>query len=313
MYSQSRRPGTGGMNSRPVVARLEIQLTVGQSRPLMETQVYVEISSGQGGTTRGFTDTNGRVNFDVLSGVNYELEVSGPVKTKSVSFLVPFAQRYHHEEVEVELHRGETAKEPGGMVSSATLNVPENARQEFAKGMKDMNSHNWSKAREHFQKAVKNYPRFDWGYNNIGVTYIQEKNNTAALEAFAKAVAINDKNADAVRNLARMKLMQNDCAGGKALLLKLGPDPKDSDALMMLAFAELNLHEFEPALANALKVHQSEPDRFPLGHLIAAQVYEMKGDSRSAQAQYQIYLKEAPDSPEAQAAKQGMQRVTAKN
>ena len=81
------------------------------------------------------------------------------------------------------------------------------------------------------EKAIKNYPQFDWAYNNIGVAYIQEKNAQGAREAFQKAVAINDKNSDAVRNLARMKLMDNDFSGVKELLMELGPDPHDAEAL----------------------------------------------------------------------------------
>jgi Tfp pilus assembly protein PilF len=212
----------------------------------------------------------------------------------------------------VELRTGGTAtKEPGGMVSAANLRVPEKAGHEFAKGMKEMSAHNWSKAREHLEKAVKYYPQFDWAYNNMGVAYIQEKNTKGAREAFEKAVAINDKNPDAVRNLARMKLMDNDFGGGKELLLKLGPNPQDLDALMMLAYAQLKTHELDAALANALKVHRGDHDRFPLAHLIAARVYEVKGNQGAARGQYQMYLKEAPDTPEAQIAKEGMQRLAA--
>lgn len=311
LLAQSRRPGSGSVGSMSQPSRLEIQITAG-SRALMNTTVYVEVSSVEGGTRRGYTDSDGRVNFDVPSG-SYQLEVSGPgIERASASLVIPPSQRYYHEDVQVKLQTGETTRAPGGMVSAATLHVPENAGHEFAKGMKEMNAHNWSKAREHFEKAVKDYPQFDWGYNNIGVTYIQEKNQNAAKEAFEKAVSINGKNPDAVRNLARMKLMENDCNGGKALLLKIGPDPHDLDALMMLSFAQLQTHEFDAALANALKVHQGEPDNFPLAHLVAARVYEIKGNHGAAQTQYRTYLKEAPNTPEAQAAKEGIQRLSAK-
>lgn len=211
----------------------------------------------------------------------------------------------------MEAHTGKETKAPGGMVAAETLRVPENASEEFAKGMREMRAQNWSKARQHFEKAVKDYPQFDWGYNNIGVTYVQEKNTKAAREAFEKAVAINGKNPAAMRNLARMKLVDKDYSGGKELLLKLGPDPGDLEALTMLAYAQLNTREFDSALANALKVHQGEPDRYPLAHLVAARVYEIKGNQSAAQAQYQMYLKEAPDTPDAQLAKEGMQRVSA--
>ena len=60
-------------------------------------------------------------------------------------------------------------------------------------------------------------------------------------------------NSDAVRNLARMKLMDNDFSGVKELLLKLGPDPHDMEALMMLAYAQWQTREFDAAQASALK------------------------------------------------------------
>jgi tetratricopeptide (TPR) repeat protein len=301
------------MSGGSLPSKLEVQLTAGNSRPLMNTPVYIEVSSVDGGTRRGYTDSDGRVNFDVPSGSSYQLLASGPgIESASASIVIPASQRFYHEELEVKLQTPEGTRAPGGMVSASKLRVPEKAQHEFAQGMKEMSAHNWSKARQHFEKAIKVYPQFGWSYNNIGVTYVQEKNTKAAREAFEKAVAINDKNADAVRNLARMKLMENDCSGGKALLLRLGPDPRDLDALTMLAFAQLQTHEFDAALTNALKVHRGEPDRFPLAHLVAARVYEIKGNQSAAQAQYQMYLKEAPSTPEAQVAREGMQRLAAK-
>jgi Tfp pilus assembly protein PilF len=298
-----------------LMSKLDIQLTTERSRPLQDLPVFVEVTSiGNNSPQRGYTDTNGRVSFTVPSGTRYQLAVSGPgIKSKTESFEISPGQRSHQEEVEVELQAaGTTTRAPGGMVSAANLRIPEKAEQEFTKGMKEMSAHNWSKAREHLEKAIKYYPQFDWAYNNEGVAYIQEKNTQGAREAFQKAVAINDKNSDAVRNLARMKLVDNDFSGVKELLLKLGPDPHDMEALMMLAYVRWQTREFDAALASALKVHQGDPDRFPLAHLIAARVYEMKGNQDAAQDQYQIYLKEAPDTPDARLAKEGMQRLAAK-
>jgi Tfp pilus assembly protein PilF len=309
LFSQSRIPGEG----RTVTSKLEIQLTGSDSRPLLNTQAYIEVSSFQGGSKRGYTDSDGRVDFFVPSGTDYKVSASGPdIESTSASFAIPPSERFHHQDLQVELRRGSAeTKAPGGVVSTSNLRVPENAREEFAKGMKEMGEQNWSKARQHFEKAVKDYPQFDWGYNNIGVTYAQEKNRKAAREAFERAVAINDKNLDAVRNLARMRLLDNDYSGGKELLLKLGPDPKDLEAMMMLAYAQLKTQELDAALANALNVHQGEPDRYPFAHLVAARAYEIKGNRTAALAQYQQYLKEAPDTPNAQIAKDGMQRLSA--
>ena len=296
------------------MSRLDIQLTTERSRPLQDLPAFVEITSGGGAPQRGYTDSEGRVSFTVPSGTRYELAVKGPgIETKVDSFEIAPGQRSHREEVEVKLQAGgTTTRAPGGIISAANLRIPEKAQQEFTKGMKEMSAHNWSKAREHLEKAIKYYPQFDWAYNNEGVAYIQEKNTQGAREAFQKAVAINDKNSDAVRNLARIKVMDKDFNGVKELLLKLGPDPHDIEALMMLAYAQWQILEFDAAQASALKVHQGDPDRFPLAHLIAARVYEMKGNQNAAQEQYQIYLKEAPDTPDARVAKEGMQRLAAR-
>jgi len=260
---------------------------------------------------RGYTDSSGRVNFFVRSGTDYQVTASGPgIASTSSSFSIPPSETFHQEEVEVRFDTGAAAtKGPGGVVSASNLRIPKKATDEFAQGMKEMSARNWSKARQHFEKAIKNYPQFDSGYNNIGVTYIQENNTNAARKAFEKAVAINGKNPDAVRNLARLKLMDNDFNGGKQLLLRLGPDARDFDALSMLAYAELNTNELDAALANALKVQQGGPDRFPIALLIAARVYELKGNRTAARTRYEMYLKAAPDTTQAQSARQGLQRL----
>ena len=128
----------------------------GNGRPLMDMPVYVEVTSLAGSSMRGYTDSDGRVNFEVASGTNYKLIISGPsIKSTNASFAIPPSERFFHEDVQVDLAKGTATKGAGGMVSAATLQVPEKARHEFAAGMKEMKAQDWSKAREHFEKAIK--------------------------------------------------------------------------------------------------------------------------------------------------------------
>jgi Tfp pilus assembly protein PilF len=296
-----------------MTARVEVQLTGGNGHPLQDTGVLVQVQPVDNGTPQqAYTDALGQANFTVRSGDRFKLTVSGPaIETKSSLFDVPFAERLHTEYVEVKLVQGGTTmKSPEGMVSASALHVPEKAEHEFEKGLQQMRSRNWDKAREHFEKAIKEYPQFDWAYNNMGVADIQEKKSDAARKAFEKAVALNDKNPDAARNLARMEIAEGDFGRAKELLLKaLGVDPRSPDSLTLLAYAQLRTHDFDAALSNALHAHQGEPDRFPLAHLIAARIYELRGAQASAKTQYQMYLKEAPDTPEARLAEEGVQRL----
>jgi hypothetical protein len=79
----------------------------------------------------------------------------------------------------------------------------------------------------------------------------------------------------------------------------------------MLSFTELKTKQFDQALSDAEKVHQDGRDTFPLAHLVAATVRESKGDLAGARKHFEMYLKEAPDSPQAQVAKQGLERIQA--
>lgn len=317
--AQARRPSIN--ISPPTIrnsneARLEVQLTTETSRPL-ETRTMVELSSMTGSTQQGFPDSNGRVSFSVRAGSNYRLEVTGPdVERTSASIEILPNESYHRETVAVKLKSnaspGNSSPGGNGTVSAALLRAPEKARKEFSKGMEFMRSHTWDKARDHFAKAIKEYPNFDWAYNNLAVTEMQMHDAAAARQDFERAVQLNDKNSDATRNLAKLKMAENDFAGAKPLLEKsLASDPNNPDTLMLLAFAQFKMRDWNNALENAEKVHQAEPDRYPFAHLIAAAIRESRGDRAGAEKQYQTYLHEAPDTPEAQLAKNGLQRLSA--
>lgn len=307
-----RSPSTGGMS------RIEVRITTDDSRPL-GTQVLVELGSMGGGTIQQtYTDAEGHVSFSAPTGRSYQLRVSGPgIESSSTAMDIYPGETFHHENVAVKLKRD--ANNPtggGGIVSATELNVPEKAHREFSKGMELLKDKKWEEARKHFEKAIKEYPKYDWAYNNIGVADMNLKDPVGAREAFTKAVEINDKNPDATKNLAKLKIQDNDLAGAKDLLMKSNTAlPGSPDTLVLLAFTQYRTQDFDGALANAEKCHTTEPDNYPLGHLIAGAVREKKGDRQGAQKQYQMYLKEAPDGPQAQLAKDALARlqVEAKN
>lgn len=334
LFAQTRRPPTGGnpggpggpgntnpispMNipnnsSQPRMTRLEIQLTSDGTRPLA-VQAMVQLSLMSGGTIQeNYTDMDGRVSFSVPPAENYQVRVSGPgIETSQSSFELFDGESFHHQAIVVKLTADAKSNLPGGMVSAAMLNVPAKARHEYDKGMELMQKGKLADAKKHLEKATEIYPDFDWAFNNIGVIDMRTNDVPGAREAFTRAVTINSKNFDADRNLARLKLREDDYEGAKTLLKNaLTSRPGDQEALGMLSFAELKTQQYDQALSDAEKVHQDGRDIFPLAHLVAATVRESKGDLSLAQKQYEMYLKEAPDSPQAQVAKQGLERIQA--
>jgi Tfp pilus assembly protein PilF len=313
--SPSPSPSTNipGTSSQPRGTRLEIQLTIDGARPL-SIQALVQINMMSGGTVQqNYTDMDGRVSFTVPPSQNYEVKVSGPgIETSQMSFEVFEGESFHHQAVVVKLTEDGKKNLPGGMVSAAMLNVPVKARREYDKGMELMQKGKLEDAKKHLEKAIEEYPNFDWAFNNIGVIDMRMNDVPGAREAFTRAVAINGKNPDAARNLARLKLRDNDFDGAKTLLQQsLSAKPGDPEVLGLLSYAELKTNQPDQALTDAEKVHRDDHDVFPLAHLVAASVRESKGDLPGAQKQYEMFLKEAPDTPQAQVAKEGLQRIQA--
>ena len=295
-------------------ARIEIRVTNELSRPL-PLQVLVELTGLGGGTIQQtFTDPEGRASFSVPNGRTYQVKISGAeIESASSQFDVNTGETFHNESIAVKVRTaGDGKGAPGGVVSASMLNVPEKARNEFHKGMKDMDAKKLEDAKKHFIKATEIYPKYDYAFNNIGVIDVQMKDEKGAREAFAHAVELNDKNPDATKNLARLKLLDQDFAGAKELLIKSNTvAPGNPDTMVLLAYSQMKTNELDEALANAEKCHKTDPDLYPLGHLIAGAVREKKGDRAGAERQYQTFLKEAPDAPQAKAAQDGLARLQA--
>lgn len=275
----------------------------------------VELTSMMGLRETAYTDANGRATFNVPQGYSYRVGVSGPgIKSTTADFEIESDEFSHYESVPVTLVAGGApASQSGATVSAALLTVPGDARKEFKKGMDDFHAEHWDSAKKHFEKATEDYPKFDWAFNNLGVADMHTGDVRAARAAFEKAVAVNGSNPDATRNLARFKLSDLDYRGAEALLQKsLQTDPQNAQTLMLLSFVQYRNKELDSALSNAERVHQGEIDLAPYAHLIAARILEQRGDRTGAEKQYAAYLKEAPNSPEAHLAKEGLVRVEAK-
>ncbi len=310
----SRNNVPGGFDSPTSEdVQVYIQVTDPASHPLGDMQVLVELASFQGGVQQAVTDGTGRVSFVVKAASTYQVKVSGPqIEPTETSFQLFPSETSHQERIAVKLKKT-TAPAPGGNVATTALGIPAKASQEFVKGTQEMSQSNWESAKAHFSAAIQEYPKYDSAYNNLGVVEMQLKNTDAAAQAFSKAAELNDKNVDALTNLAQIRFQQKQYDTVKELLSKaLTVQPNNPKTLTLLAYSQFQTKDFDAALATAQKVHQGDADKYPFAHFIAARVLEIKGDQQGAKAEYETFLKEAPDSPQAPLAKEALVRLEAK-
>jgi tetratricopeptide (TPR) repeat protein len=287
-------------DERPVGRQIQVDLLNEQSIPIQQT----------------FTDSEGRATFTIMGGGVYRVRASGQAIETATSDPMNIEPSDHTAIawVHVQAKPG-TAGDNNvsyNIADAHELKVPSNARKCFMKGLDAFQHHDYQKASDLFEKATAAYPQYDAAYDNLGVVYMQLKQPDKAREAFARAVELNDKNADADRNYARLLIAAKDYPRAADVLTKsLMVDPQNPSALTMLSIARFQTHDFDGALQSALKVHDVPHGGYAIVHYVAGRAYELKGDYSKATAQYETYLKEDPKGPQAQQVQNALTRVTA--
>lgn len=306
------------------VTDVQVHVRFEDSRPAGE-QIKVEIANASGiPMSQAFTDSSGRAVLEVTSAGGYILKASGTnIKDGASESIQVFdcparvctATAYLHVKAKEETTTESTEKSgQAAVTSAAALLVPDSARKAFEQGLKAWQKQDYQKAAEKFEKAVADYPKYDTAYNNLGVMYAHLGENDKSLAAFKRSVELNDKNADADRNLARLLIRQKDYAQAEELLNKaLAVQAPDAATLTMLAIAEIQSGKPADALKNAQKVHTLPHDGYSIVHYIAGEALEETRHDSEATAEYALYLKEAPSGPQAAQVKDALQRLAASN
>jgi hypothetical protein len=297
-----------------------VQVTFDNDRTAGD-QIRVELINETGvpvGQT--FTDSEGKTAFHVSSAGTYQVRVSGtPIQgttVESIRIEDMDKSRTVYLRVKPRTDGVSTTTKANSppVTSAAELKIPPDAKKAFHKGMEAWEHNDYPKAAEQFEKAVAAYPQYDTAYNNLGVMYIQMNEPLKARAAFEHSVALNDKNADGDRNLARLLIHDGNYPRAEELLKKsLMVEPLNPASLTLLCDAEMKTGDEDGALLTARKVHQLPHEGYSVVHVIAGQIYEEKGQPQNAAIEYETYLHESPNGPEASQVKISLARLTAAN
>lgn len=293
---------------------LAVRVTWDNDRPVQQ-HIYVQLLTNFGvPLTSGYTDDNGRLGMGQVSGGYYRLHVSGEgIREEEEQFYVDPNDGYYVESIRVHAVGPDTPRVASGTVAVTDLDIPKAARREFEKGNQEGSRKDWKAAVAHFQAAIREYPRYAMAYNNLGIALIQSGDAAGARAAFQKALDINDHYGQAYVNLGRLLYSQNDNAEAESLMKKaLSGDPRNLDALIILASAELRLGEYSLSADNARKVHDLQQpgcaspclhspaaatDHYSVAHFIAGTALKLSARRQDAEEQFKLYLTEMPDGP----------------
>jgi tetratricopeptide (TPR) repeat protein len=284
----------------------------------IEAQIQVDLLSPQGVIATAHINKGEPAQFQVANGKTYRLTVSGAgMETFTTAYFeINPLEMEHIETVHVKPENQKPAGDPtpgSPTISVSEMHIPKKASAEMNKGLGAYSKGDMEKAASHFEKAIAEYPRYARAYDMLGVIAIKGSNPIKARELFSKSIQADDAFWPAYVDLARMDLQDQDYAGSEALLAKvIAVNPSLPDAVALLATTEFANKEYDKALADVQRTHAlRNHEQFAEVHMMAGKVLRMQNHPEAAIAQFQLFLKEKPDSPEGESVRKALASLQA--
>jgi Tfp pilus assembly protein PilF len=271
----------------------------------IETPIKVEVLTSEGVLATDDILGGDFAHFKVTSGRNYRLQVSG---TGIETVMTPFfeingLEQVHSETILVrfksEKNGGETSQ-GAATISVSEMDIPKKAGAEMKRGIEEYSKGDMVKAGAHFEKAAEDYPHYARADEMLGVIAIKHGDRVKARELFSRSIQVDSTFVPAYLDLARMDLQDQQYTASESLLTKaVSLNPSMPDAVALLATTEFANQEFDKALADVERTHAlRNHEQFAEVHIMAGKALRTQGHPAEALAQFELFLKEKPDSPE---------------
>ncbi len=202
--------------------------------------------------------------------------------------------------------------EQAAMISATSAAAPRDAQKNFNKGWEEERKGKWAAAREKFEKAIREYPRFALAWLELGRVEIQQGNIADAQLAFHEALAADSKLVMPYAELAQIAAQQQrwqDAADATDQLLAL--DPVGFPQYWFLNSASnYYLGRADRAEKSALQgLRLDAQHRLPRLHFLLGAILALKHDYQGAAAHVRSYLQLAPHAEDAVMAQQKLQQL----
>jgi len=271
-------------------------------------QLRVRLMNGSSSTiiSEAFTNEQGSAQFVSIPIGEYHVIVSGEGIQESDSGEFELDRRKISQSIFVTVRpTGEGTAQRGeqgqSSVSKAELAIPARAKKESDRAIKAINEQDWTKALQHFQRAIEIYPEYATVYNNLGAVYSHLNDLPHEREAFQKAIDVDSHFAPAYVNLARVCLQEQDPARAESLLEKANQAAaKNAETMTLLAQAQLLNKHYDAVIETSRNVHAIPHQNLAVIHYIAARAMERSNRPQDALVELQVFLTEEPEGARAQ-------------
>jgi len=184
---------------------------------------------------------------------------------------------------------------PGGMVSAATLAVPEAARKEMLKFAKDFDAGRLEESAKHAERALRISPDWAAAHHDLGQCYARMHQYEKAIGEFHTAAELDTRIVAPWVSLAGAYFLEKKYAEGEISARRaLEIDPSNGNAHYFLGRI---LAAEGRDLENAVELLRKSVEQYPAAHLALASIYLKQNQSEEAIGELRGYLAD-PNAPQ---------------
>ncbi|HYY94078.1 MAG TPA: tetratricopeptide repeat protein [Pyrinomonadaceae bacterium] len=263
-----------------------------------------------------FTDLSGRFNFPGLRAGTYQLTAEGDgqtFETTSVTFdIASTLGQTLTQNIQLRPKAG-AAVPPAATVAAEEIDpdVPEAAREKYRQGVKSAAEKKPEQAVKLLQEAVAAHARFYAANLALAEQLSKLQRYDEALAAYRRAGQLKPDRPEPYVGVGITLVSQKRYDEGIKMLRGVLEVDKDLPApYLSLGYAEMMTGDYKSSEEHLLRA--LELARPALAHVYLANVYEQTGEFSKAVSQLQSYLKENPNSPQADAVRAAIEKLKKK-
>ncbi|HZQ91534.1 MAG TPA: tetratricopeptide repeat protein [Terriglobales bacterium] len=267
------------------------------------------LRSGGSVQAEAMTSVMGEAQFTRVPSGTYRLRVTGPgvQPTEGLPLSVTCMGADQMEVIRVRTEESDAPSGPGGVVSASQLNIPDKARRELDKGNQAATHQKIEEAIRHFEKAIELFPRYALAHNNLGVLYMKVARPRDGRAAFEKALALDPRCSQAHTNMGKLLMSEKQYAQAEEELAQaVAIDVRGPEGYTLLAMSQLMEGKYTEAADNAHRVHTLGDQGYSVAHFIAGQALRAQRRVQEAMVEYEWYLRETPQGPNAENARKAL-------
>ena len=186
--------------------------------------------------------------------------------------------------------------------------IPAKAKREYTEGIKKSQENSLEEAVKHFREAIKIHPDFYAAHLGLAEAFLRLQRYDDSVDAYQKAIQLKPDHPVAYTGLGATLVKQNKFKEAIVPLSRsIELDRQAAATFMFLGFAEMMTGDYRAAEANLLKAFAI--DKSPMARIYLANVYDLRGEPKKAIEQLQAFLKENPQTTNANQIKEAIEKL----